>query len=203
MEQNCKEANDKMRAILYARVSTKDKGQDVNTQLLPLREYAQRRGFEVVSECVDHGVSGAKDRRPALDKLMKAARAREFDAVLVFKLDRFGRLLQHLTAALSEFKALDIEFVSITESIDTSTPAGKALFGMIGVFAEFEHDLISERVRAGMARARKQGVKFGSRPRLVFDREAVRKLHAAGATVREISKRFKLSVGTVHRAIAR
>jgi len=191
-----------MKAIIYARVSTKDKGQDVNTQLLPLREYAQRRGIAVVQECVDRGVSGAKDRRPALDKLMKAARARELDAVLVFKLDRFGRSLQHLTAALSEFKALGIEFVSITESIDTSTPAGKALFGMIGVFAEFEHDLISERVRAGMARARKQGVKFGSRPRLVFDREAVRAMHEAGATVRAVAKKFKLSVGTVHRTLA-
>jgi DNA invertase Pin-like site-specific DNA recombinase len=149
----------------------------------------------------DHGISGSKDRRPALDKLMKAARAREFDAVLVFKLDRFGRSLQHLTAALSEFKALGVEFISITESIDTSTPAGKALFGMIRVFAEFEHDLISERVRAGMARARRQGVTFGSRPRLVFDREAVRQMKERGATVREIAKKFKLSVGTVHRAL--
>src|SRR5262245_8025792 len=191
-----------MKAAIYARVSTRDRGQDVNTQLLPLREYAQRRGFTVVQEYVDHGVSGAKDRRPALDKLMKAARAREFDALLVFKLDRFGRSLQHLTAALSEFKALGIEFVSITESIDTSTPAGKALFGMIGVFAEFEHDLISERVRAGMARARKQGAKFGSRPRLVFDREKVKALHAAGKSVREIRDLMKLSIGTIHRTLA-
>jgi DNA invertase Pin-like site-specific DNA recombinase len=191
-----------MKAAIYARVSTRDKGQDLKTQLLPLREYAQRRGLEIVEEYTDHGISGSKDRRPALDKLMKAARTREFDAVLVFKLDRFGRSLQHLTAALSEFKALGIEFVSITESIDTSTPAGKTLFGMIGVFAEFEHDLISERVRAGMARARRQGVKFGSRPRLVFDREAVRNMKERGATVREIAKKFKLSVGTVHRALS-
>lgn len=190
-----------MRACIYARVSTRDKGQDLNTQLLPLREYARRRRFEIIEEYTDHGISGSKDRRPALDKLMKAARAREFDAVLVFKLDRFGRSLQHLTAALSEFKALGIEFISITESIDTSTPAGKALFGMIGVFAEFEHDLISERVRAGMARARRQGVKFGSRPRLVFDREAVRQMHKRGATIREIAKKYKLTVGTVHRAV--
>jgi DNA invertase Pin-like site-specific DNA recombinase len=190
-----------MKAAIYARVSTRDKGQDLNTQLLPLREYAQRRGFTVEQEYTDHGIGGSKDRRPALDKLMKAARAREFDAVLVFKLDRFGRSLQHLTAALGEFKAQGIEFVSITESIDTSTPAGKALFGMIGVFAEFEHDLISERVRAGMARARRQGVRFGSRPRLVFDREAVRQMKQRGATVREIAKKFKLSVGTVHRAL--
>jgi DNA invertase Pin-like site-specific DNA recombinase len=191
-----------MKAAIYARVSTRDKGQDLNTQLLPLREYAQRRGFQVVQEYTDHGVSGSKDRRPALDKLMKSAQAREIDAVLVYKLDRFGRSLQHLTAALSEFKALGIEFVSITESIDTSTPAGKALFGMIGVFAEFEHDLISERVRAGMARAKRQGVKFGSRPRLVFDREAVRKAKAAGASVRDIAEKFGLSVGTVHRTLS-
>jgi DNA invertase Pin-like site-specific DNA recombinase len=121
--------------------------------------------------------------------------------VLVFKLDRFGRSLQHLTEALSEFKALGVESISVTESIDTSTPAGKALFELIGVFEEFEHDLISERVRAGMARAGRQGVTFGSRPGLVFDREAVRSMKERGATVLEIAKKFKLSFDTVHRAL--
>src|SRR4051812_4778586 len=105
-----------MKVAIYARVSTKDKGQDVTTQLMPLREYAQRRGLEVVAEFADH-MTGAKDRRPALDRLMKAAKLREFDAVLVYNLDRFARSLSHLTIALQEFKALHVEFISITESI--------------------------------------------------------------------------------------
>jgi DNA invertase Pin-like site-specific DNA recombinase len=96
---------------------------------------------------------------------------------------------------------LHVEFISTTENIDTSTPAGKALFGMIGVFAEFEHDSSASVSGQGMARARKQGVKFGSRPRLVFDRQAVKRMHEGGATVREVARKFKLSVGTVHRAI--
>src|SRR5213594_301188 len=114
-----------MKVAMYARVSTHDKGQDVSTQLLLLRDFAQRRGFEVIAEHIDKGVSGSKDRRPALDRLMKAARLREFDAVLVFKLDRFGRSLPHLVRSVTEFKDLGIEFISLTESIDTSTAAGK------------------------------------------------------------------------------
>jgi DNA invertase Pin-like site-specific DNA recombinase len=109
----------------------------------------------------------------------------------------------HLVRSITEFKELGVEFLSLTESIDTSTAAGKLLFDMLCALAEFDHDLISERVRAGIARAKKQGVKFGGgRRRLVFDRQAVRQMHAEGATIREIQKRFKLSIGTVHRTLA-
>ena len=123
--------------------------------------------------------------------------------MLVFKLDRFGRSLPHLVRSVTEFKDLGIEFISLTESIDISTAAGKLLSQMLCALAEFDHNLISERVRAGIARAKKQGVKFGGgRRRLVFDREAVRRMHASGATVRAVARKFKLSVGTVHRTVS-
>jgi len=132
---------------------------------------------------------------------MAAARARAVDAVLVFKLDRFGRSLRHLVNAISEFQELGVEFISLRDSLDTTTAAGKLQFHMMAAFAEFERALISERVRAGMERARRQGVRFGSRPRLIFDREKVRRLRGAGKSVRQISKEMRLSVGTIHRAL--
>src|SRR6266571_1355845 len=176
-----------MRVAIYCRVSTKKKEQNTDTQLFPLREHVQhRQGWTVAGEYIDRGVSGAKDRRPQLDALMAAARARTIDAVLVFKLDRFGRSLRHLVNAISEFQDLGVEFISLRDSLDTTTAAGKLQFHMMAAFAEFERALISERVRAGMERARRQGVRFGSRPRLIFDREKVRAMRAAGTTVREI-----------------
>src|SRR5262245_55131278 len=117
------------RAALYARVSTKH-GQTVETQLLPLRQYCQARGLEIVEEYCDSGISGSKDRRPALDRLMKDAKARKFDAVLVFRFDRFGRSVSHLIKALEEFHALGVDFVSLNEAVDTSTPAGKLMFAL-------------------------------------------------------------------------
>src|SRR5262245_20139375 len=120
-----------MKAALYARVSTKNNGQNPETQLLPLREYAAKRGFEVVQESVDLGVSGSKDRRPELDRLMKAARSMEFDAVLVARFDRFARSTRHLVVTLEEFNALGIDFISLNESVDTSTPMGKMIFTVL------------------------------------------------------------------------
>lgn len=160
-----------MRFGLYARVSTnkskkngEDKSQDPELQLKPLRAYVQARGWPIANEYVDIGISGAKDRRPQLDALMEDARKRRIDGILVWKLDRFGRSLKSLVNAFEEFKALGIQFVSYTENLDFSTPMGKAMANLCGVFAEFERDLISERVKAGIANTQAKGKHFGRRP---------------------------------------
>ena len=120
-------ANNSTKIALYARVSTKNNGQNPETQLLALREYAKARGFQVFNEYVDVGISGSKEKRPALDRLMKDARRRKFDAVLVARFDRFARSTRHLVLALEEFNALGVDFISLSESVDTSTPMGKIL----------------------------------------------------------------------------
>ena len=121
-----------MKIALYARVSTADKGQDPEMQLRELREYCERRGWAVSTEYVDVGVSGAKDSRPQLNKLMADAKQRRFDAILVWKLDRFGRSLKHLVSALGEFEALGVAFVSLRDSFDLTTPAGWLMFNQHG-----------------------------------------------------------------------
>ena len=184
---------------VYMRISTKNHGQTTDTQAIPLRQYAERRGFDVI-EYKDEGHSGSKDRRPALDRLMKDARARKIDIVAVFKFDRFGRSTQHLVRSLEEFRALGIEFISVMDSIDTSTPAGKATFGMLAVFAEFEKNLIVERVNAGLDRAKKQGKQLG-RPKVIVDRERVKELHKAGKSIRTIAAEMNLNRQTVHNIV--
>lgn len=145
------------RVALYARTSTLDKGQDPELQLTELRTFASDRAWPVIKEFVDRGVSGAKEKRPALDKLWIDAKARRFDTVLVWKLDRFGRSLKQLVNALAEFDALGVAFVSLRDGFDLTTPAGRAMFGMVAVMADFERDLIRERVRAGIAHAKASG----------------------------------------------
>ena len=140
-----------MRVALYARVSTTDKGQNPEMQLRELREYVRNRDWETVSEFCDYGVSGSKESRPQLNRLLAGARARKFDGVLVWKLDRFGRSLKHLVNSLAEFESLGITFVSLRDGFDLTTPSGRAMFGMIAVMTEFERSLIRERVRAGLA----------------------------------------------------
>jgi DNA invertase Pin-like site-specific DNA recombinase len=144
---------------LYARVSTKD--QHCELQLRELREYAQRRGWTVVSEYIDHGVSGSKDTRPQLNKLMAAAHRREFDAIVCWKIDRFGRSLKHLVNALAELDAYGVAFVSLRDNLDLSTPQGRLMFGIIGCMAQFERELIRERVRSGIAHAQAKGIRMG------------------------------------------
>jgi DNA invertase Pin-like site-specific DNA recombinase len=146
-----------VRSRLYCRVSTTD--QNVDMQLAALREYAERRGWQLAAEYVDHGVSGSREKRPALDKLMADARRRAMDAVVVFRFDRFARSVSHLARALDEFRALGIEFVSLHEAIDTSTPMGRAMFHIAGAFAELEREIIRERVKAGLANAKRRGGK--------------------------------------------
>jgi DNA invertase Pin-like site-specific DNA recombinase len=187
-----------MRVGLYGRVSTHDK-QDPEMQLRELREYCQRRGWEVVSEYVDVGISGSKEKRPKLDALMSDAHKRMFDAVVVWRFDRFARSVSHLLRALETFKALGIDFVSLSEQLDTSTPMGKAVFTILGAVAELERSLIVERVRAGVRNARAKGKRLG-RPPAVVDIERVAKLRDAGLSWPRIGKELGVSVATVWQA---
>src|SRR6267142_5773350 len=161
-----------MRTALYARVSTSDKGQDPEVQLWELREYCQRRGFTIAGEYVDVGVSGSKDSRPELNRLMLDAAKRKFDAVVVWRFDRFARSVSHLLRALEMFRSVGIEFVSYSEAIDTSTPVGKMTFTVLGAVAELERSLIIERVRAGVRNAKAKGKRLG-RPRITVDRARI------------------------------
>lgn len=160
-----------MRAAIYARVSTHN-GQDPEMQLRELREYCQRRGWYGVTEYVDVGISGAKEKRPELDRLLADAHRREFDAVVVWRFDRFARSVSHLLRALETFCSLGIDFVSLSEQVDTSTPAGKLVFTVLGAVAELERSLIVERVRAGLRNARAKGKRLG-RPRRAVDPAAI------------------------------
>jgi len=192
-------AMDGPNCALYARVSTRDK-QEPLTQLNPLRDYAQLRGYVIVAEYLDIGISGAKCSRPQLDRLMKDARQRKFDLILVQRFDRFGRSTSHLIRSLEEFKELGIDFVSLNESIDTSTAIGKFFYTVLGAFAEFERNIIIERIGAGLERARRQGKKLG-RPRVGLDIESALRLRAEGLGVRRIAKEMGCSASSVHAAL--
>lgn len=183
-----------MRAALYARVSTNN-GQSPQMQLRELREYGKRRGWKIAAEYVDEGISGAKDSRPELNKLTADAHRRRFDAVVVWKFDRFARSVSHLLRALENFQALGIEFVSLSESLDTSTPAGKMVFTVLGAVAELERSLIGERVRAGLRNARAKGIRLG-RPRVAVDTTAIRRLRASGASWRAVGRALHISHAT-------
>src|ERR1051325_3352158 len=187
------------RAALYMRVSTKGHGQTTDTQAIALREYAERRGFKIVAEYRDEGISGAKDRRPELDRLMQDARKRRFDAVIVARFDRFARSVSHLLRALEEFDHLGIDFVSLSESIDTSTPVGKMIFTVLGAVAELERNLIKERVQMGISRARKQGKALG-RPRVEVDALQVAGLRSRGLSWNQIADKLGIGRGTAERA---
>jgi DNA invertase Pin-like site-specific DNA recombinase len=194
MEQNPRKV-----VALYARVSTLD--QNCEVQLQDLRRFAGQR-FSPYQEYIDIGVSGAQRHRPQLDILMKDARKRRFDVVLVWKFDRFARSLKHLIESLDEFSALGIDFVSYTEGVDTTTPAGQLLFHIVGAVAQFERDLIAERVRAGLAHARAMGKHIG-RPRAKVDLEAVRSLRSQSKSLRVIATTLNIPVSRVRRALVR
>src|SRR5215470_6161081 len=155
------------RVALYARVSTFN-NQDPGMQLAELREYADRRGWPISDEYTDQGVSGSKESRPALNRLMADACRRSFDAVLVWKIDRFGRSLKHLVNPLAELAALGVAFISLRDNLDLSTPSGRIMFQIIGAMAEFETALVQERVGAGIRNARAKGKRLG-RPRVFVD----------------------------------
>jgi DNA invertase Pin-like site-specific DNA recombinase len=171
-------------------------------QVTALREYVLRRGWTLAGDYIDNAISGSKERRPALDRLMADARRRAFDAVAVFRFDRFARSVSHLARALDEFRALGIEFVSLHEAIDTSTPMGRAMFHIAGAFAELEREIIRERVKAGLQNARRRGKKLG-RPRVVVSRSEVQALASRGLSARAIAKRLGVSDFTIRRILAR
>jgi DNA invertase Pin-like site-specific DNA recombinase len=185
-----------MKVALYGRISTANHSQDVEVQMRELREYADRRSFESAGEYVD-AISGAKDTRPALSRLMADAHKRKFDAVCVWKFDRFARSVSHLLRALETFRALGIDFISYSEQLDTSTPAGKMSFTVLGAVAELERSLIAERVRAGLRNAKAKGRKLG-RPAVEADAAELARLRGQGHSVAEISRQLGVSVGTIH-----
>lgn len=186
------------RAAIYARVSTTD--QSAQMQLDVLREYAQRRNLDIVDEFVDHGISGAKEKRPQLDQLMDGARKRLFDIVLVYRFDRFARSVKHLVTALEEFSNLGIEFLSYSENLDTSTPMGRAMFSIIGALAELERNLIVERSKEGQKRARARGIHVG-RPRKAVNSEEVLYLRQQGLSLRAIGRKVGVSTTIVSRVL--
>jgi DNA invertase Pin-like site-specific DNA recombinase len=190
-----------VRAAIYARVSTSNNGQDPSVQTREIREYCERRGWQIAGEYVDAGISGAKDSRPELNKLMADAHRRRFDAVVVWKFDRFARSVSHLLRALENFNALGVGFVSLSEQIDTSTPTGRMVFTVLGAVAELERSLIAERVRAGLRNAKAKGTRLG-RPRISVDASRVARLRAEGRTVREIAVTLGVSRSLVHKTLA-
>lgn len=188
-----------MRAAIYARVSTSNNGQNPEMQLRELREYCVRRGLAIAGEYVDAGVSGAKENRPQLDALVAACRKRCVDAVVVYRYDRFARSLRQLVNALEEFRSLGIEFISLHEGVDTSTPNGRLVFGIFASIAEFERELIRDRVKSGIAAARSKGKRLG-RPRVTVDATRIASLRDSGASWTTITRQLGLSAGTAKRA---
>src|SRR6202790_1770450 len=173
------------RAAIYARVSTTNHGQDVSLQTRELEQFAQARGWHLVDSYLDIGISSSKDKRPELDRLMADAHRRRFDVVIVWKFDRFARSVSHLLRALETFNALGVAFVSLSESLDTSTPAGRMVFTVLGAVAELERSLIAERVRAGLRNARAKGKRLG-RPAKQVDTVQIAALRAQGVPWRSI-----------------
>ena len=188
-----------MRVALYGRISTVH-NQSPEMQLAELREHAARRGWQIVGEFVDEGFSGARERRPALDRLWVDCRKRKVDAVLVYRYDRFARSLRQLVNAMEEFRALGIDFISIHEGVDTSTPNGRLVFGIFSSIAEFERELLRSRVRSGLAAAVARGVRLG-RPKRAVDAARIMALRSAGASWREVAEQMGIGVGTAVRAL--
>lgn len=188
------------RAAIYARVSTTNHGQDVSMQTRELRQFAEARSWRVASEYVDQGVSGAKDSRPELNRLMADAHKRKFDVVVVWKFDRFARSVSHLLRALETFNALGVAFVSLSEQMDTTTPTGKMVFTILASVAELERSLIAERVRAGLRNARAKGKRLGRPPR-VLDVARIAVLRANGLGWRAVAAELRVGVGTLYRCV--
>jgi DNA invertase Pin-like site-specific DNA recombinase len=169
-------------------------------QLPELREHCERRGWTVAGEFVDAGISGTKEHRPALDRLVSLCRKRSVDAVVVYRYDRFARSLRQLVNALEDFRALGIDFISLHEGVDTSTPNGRLVFGILASIAEFERELIRDRVRSGLAAVKAKGRHLG-RPRVIVDAARIGALRAQGRSWREITVETGVSKGTAQRAV--
>lgn len=189
-----------MDVAIYARISTRNTHQDLETQLFEIRAYCQERGLNIVAEFTDEGFSGSTDRRPGLDELMRGAFARKYKAVIVARFDRFARSARHLVIALEKFNHYKIDFISLHEMIDTSTPMGKMVFTVMAALAEFEKNIIRERVLSGMERARSQGKVFG-RPPKIFRRDKVKEMAEQGISIRSIARDLKVDPKTVRKIL--
>src|ERR1700719_4406836 len=188
-----------VRAAIYARVSTLNGNQDPTMQTRELEEYCQRRGWQIHGIYVDNGVSGKKDSRPQLNRMMQDAHERRFSVVVVWRFDRFARSVSHLLRALETFNALGIQFVSLSEQVDTSTPTGKMIFTVLGAVAELERNLIVERVLAGLRHARAKGKKLG-RPTKQVSPTQIAALRAQGVPWRRIGAQLGVSPATAYAA---
>ena len=186
------------RTGLYARVSTDDQ-QTLAKQIRAMREYAERRGWTVALQVRE--VNSGAVRREAREKLMEAARRREIDLVLVWRLDRWGRSVTDLLATLQELEHLGVGFVSLTEALDLSTPAGRAMAGLLAIFAEFEREILRERTRAGLVHARENGKKLGRPATVALQAAEIRKLHLAAISKSEIARRLKVGRTSVRRIL--
>ena len=186
------------KVAVYVRVSTKD--QSVDMQLNDLERYSRERGLDVFKVYEDNGVSGTKETRPALNELMDHAKKKRFDMVLVWRFDRFERSTKHLVTALHEFRHLGIDFISFQENIDTSSPLGEAIFTIISAMSTLERDIIAERVKGGLRKAKAKGKRLG-RPNDEIDVDKVIKFKEQGKSIREIAKHLNLSRGKVERTL--
>lgn len=184
---------------VYVRVSTKDK-QDINTQLIPLREYIDRNKFDICKEYVDIGESGSKEKRPAFNSLLEDIRKGKINTIIVYKLDRIGRSTQHLLKLFEEFNKRGIEFISLTQNIDTTTPEGRLFLKMLMIVAEYEREIIVSRVNDGIKRARKENKRLGRPKKKLNIYEAIRKQNE-GDSLREISKQMEIPLSTLARKI--
>ena len=187
-----------MNVALYARVSTD--GQDPELQLMALRAHAVNRGWTITGEFIDQGYSGAKEKRPALDRLMNTAWSGTLQAVLVWRFDRFARSVKHLIKALEQFRSLNVNFISFQEQFDTSTPIGQAMFTIIGAMAQLERDIIRERVRAGLAVAKARGTRLG-RPSVRVNAQELTTLKTSGISLHEMARQLCCSRSTVRRRL--
>jgi DNA invertase Pin-like site-specific DNA recombinase len=187
------------KVAIYARVSTTNHGQDAGMQTREMRQFAEARGWTLADEYVDSGISGAKDSRPELNRLMADAHKRKFDVVVVWKFDRFARSVSHLLRALETFNSLGIAFISLSEQMDTTTPTGKMVFTVLGAVAELERSLIAERVRAGLRNARAKGRQLG-RPRVAVDTLRIAALRSQGLSWRDVAAELGSNTATVRRA---
>ena len=174
------------RVALYARISTTGRGQDSGLQLDELRQVAAQRGWTIIGEYADDGISGTKDTRPALDRMMADVRRGRIDVIMVWRFDRFARSVSHLLVALNEFRERGVDFISVREQVDTSTPMGRAVFTIVAAIAELEREIIVERVRAGVARAQAHGKHCG-RPRRDLDLRAAHVLLGQGIGIRQVA----------------
>ena len=196
------QVNQAKRVALYARVSTLDKGQDPETQLTQLREYALRRNFEVIGEFIDYA-SGTTQDRIQYKLMMAAAKKRKLDVVLVWRYDRFARSTQALVNAMKEFQSMGIDYKSYQENIDTTTPTGELIFHVMASLAQFESSLISQRVKAGMARAKAQGKRISRPPLPIQQQQEIFELQKQGLSMNKISKQLGIAYGTVYNYVGK